>query len=155
MDRDFPFVGENAIEMIVRITASTASADLGFKSIFVDSQALDFCFKGGIGDSKLSGGARWSRYPSMTLGECCLDHFFFVCQQLPVKSHARMRNFDGSRLSHVSSTANVSESLRVTARSITFCSSRTFPGQSYSCRIFWVFFSMVWNFFPILFPYRQ
>src|SRR6266699_627663 len=32
-------------------------------------------------------------------------------------------------LSHVSSTQKVSPSLRITARSITFCSSRTFPGH--------------------------
>src|SRR6266516_5775515 len=32
-------------------------------------------------------------------------------------------------LSHVSSTQKVSPSLRMTARSITFCSSRTFPGH--------------------------
>src|SRR2546426_12456115 len=32
-------------------------------------------------------------------------------------------------VSHVSSTQKVSPSLRMTARSITFCSSRTFPGH--------------------------
>src|SRR5262245_39012929 len=35
--------------------------------------------------------------------------------------------------SHRSSTARVSESDTITARSITFCSSRMFPGQSYDC----------------------
>src|SRR5579862_2313629 len=35
-------------------------------------------------------------------------------------------------LSQVSSTEKVSPSLRMTARSITFCSSRMFPGQSYA-----------------------
>src|SRR5271155_1785769 len=33
------------------------------------------------------------------------------------------------RLSQVSSTAQISPSLKITARSITFCNSRTFPGQ--------------------------
>ena len=38
----------------------------------------------------------------------------------------------GSRLSQISSTENVSPSARMTARSITFWSSRTFPGQPYA-----------------------
>src|SRR5271154_402802 len=40
-----------------------------------------------------------------------------------------------SRLNQVSSTAKLSPSDRITARSITFCSSRTFPGQPYAWRI--------------------
>jgi hypothetical protein len=58
--RDFPFDGENAGELVVRINASTASAYLGFKSIFVDSQALDFCLEGRIGDAELRCCASWS-----------------------------------------------------------------------------------------------
>ena len=38
----------------------------------------------------------------------------------------------GSRFSQISSTENVSPSARMTARSITFWSSRTFPGQPYA-----------------------
>ena len=38
----------------------------------------------------------------------------------------------GLRLNHISSTENVSPSLRITPRSTTFCNSRMFPGQSYA-----------------------
>src|SRR5260370_1197408 len=46
------------------------------------------------------------------------------------------------------------ESLRMTARSITFCSSRMFPGHAYACRSLSVFLSMLMNFFPTFFPKR-
>jgi len=57
--RDFPFGGENAGELVVWIAASAPSAYLGFKSIFVDPQALDFCFEGRIGDAELHCCATW------------------------------------------------------------------------------------------------
>src|SRR6266851_652197 len=37
--------------------------------------------------------------------------------------------WEEGRLSQVSSTTQISPSLKITARSITFCNSRTFPGQ--------------------------
>src|SRR5215813_3606817 len=49
---------------------------------------------------------------------------------LPLRSGVERGVSDGFALSHVSSTAKVSESLRMTARSMTFCSSRTLPGHS-------------------------
>lgn len=49
--RHFPSNGENSEGMSVQVAAPAASAYLRFKSIFVDSQALDFCFEGGIGDA--------------------------------------------------------------------------------------------------------
>jgi hypothetical protein len=55
--RDFPVGGENAEELVVRIARSTASAYLGFKSVLVDSQALDLCFESRIGDAEPSGGS--------------------------------------------------------------------------------------------------
>src|SRR5215472_13207275 len=48
----------------------------------------------------------------------------------PPRSGVERGVSDGFPLSHVSSTAKVSESLRMTARSMTFCSSRTLPGHS-------------------------
>src|SRR5271163_3491701 len=60
-----------------------------------------------------------------------------------------------SRLNQVSSTAKLSPSDRITARSITFCSSRTFPGQPYAWRTFKDFLPIVRNFFPALFPKRS
>src|SRR2546425_10820929 len=54
----------------------------------------------------------------------------------------------GFPLSHDSSMAKVSPSHRITARSITFCSSRTFPGQSYACNSSNVCFLMVRMLFP-------
>src|SRR5438128_7217186 len=54
----------------------------------------------------------------------------------------------GSPLSHDSSMAKVSPSHRITARSITFCSSRTFPGQSYACSSSNVCFLIVRMLFP-------
>jgi hypothetical protein len=58
--RDFPVGREIPERMSAQVAMSGGSADLGFKSIFVDSQALDFCFKGRIGDSQFSGSTRWS-----------------------------------------------------------------------------------------------
>src|SRR5215468_2280263 len=63
-------------------------------------------------------------------------------------------NPDSFFLSHASSTATVSESLRMTARSTTFCSSRTFPGHVYFCKSFNELLSMVLNFLPAFFPNR-
>src|SRR5271168_905501 len=60
-----------------------------------------------------------------------------------------------SRLNQVSSTAKLSSSERITARSITFCSSRTFPGQPYAWRTFKDFLLIVRNFLPALFPKRS
>src|SRR2546427_3585037 len=57
----------------------------------------------------------------------------------------------GFPLSHDSSMAKVSPSHRITARSITFCSSRTFPGQSYACNSSNVCFLMVRMLFPACF----
>ena len=48
-----------------------------------------------------------------------------------------------SRLNQVSSTAKLSPSESITARSITFCSSRTFPGQPYAWRTFKDFLPIV------------
>ena len=42
---------------------------------------------------------------------------------------------DDARVSHESPIEKVSPSLRMTARSITFCSSRMFPGQSYAASL--------------------
>jgi len=72
----------------------------------------------------------------------------------PLRAVVRRGTSDGSRLSHVSSTAKVSASLRMTARSITFCSSRMLPGHSYSCKSFSDFLSIVLNCFPVFFPNR-
>ena len=44
--------------------------------------------------------------------------------------------------SHDSSTAKTSLALKMTERSITFCSSRMFPGQAYACNKSSVFFSI-------------
>ena len=60
-----------------------------------------------------------------------------------------------SLFSQLSSTENVSPSHRITARSITFCNSRTFPGQLYPLNSLRDFLSMVVNFFPALFPKRS
>ena len=67
----------------------------------------------------------------------------------PLRAAVGRGTSEGSRLSQVSSTAKVSESLRMTARSITFCSSRMLPGQSYSCKSFSDFLSIVLNCFPV------
>jgi hypothetical protein len=58
--RDFPLNGENAEAMSIQVAAPAESACLGLKSKFVDSQALDFCFEGGIGDAELRCCASWS-----------------------------------------------------------------------------------------------
>ena len=42
-----------------QVVAFEASAHLGLKPILIDSQALDFCIEGRIGDAQLSGGACW------------------------------------------------------------------------------------------------
>ena len=58
--RDFALSGENAEGLSARVAASAESACLGLKSKFVDSQALDFCFEGRIGDAELRRCASWS-----------------------------------------------------------------------------------------------
>src|SRR5215472_484651 len=72
----------------------------------------------------------------------------------PVRATVGRETSDRSCLNHVSSTAKQSESVRMTARSITFCSSRTLPGHSYAWRSFRVLLSIVLNFFPALPPNR-
>jgi hypothetical protein len=59
--------------------------------------------------------------------------------------------WDGCRLSQVSSTEKVSPSLSMTARSTTFCSSRTLPGQPYAWNSLRVLLSIALNFFHSLF----
>lgn len=49
--RDFPLDGKNAEGTSIQVATSAASTCMGFKSIFIDSQALDFCFEGRIGDA--------------------------------------------------------------------------------------------------------
>ena len=73
----------------------------------------------------------------------------------PFNGPGRTALEDGSLLSHVSSTENVSPSHRITARSTTFCSSRTFPGQLYPWNSLRDFLSMALNFFPARFPKRS
>ena len=50
--------------------------------------------------------------------------------RVPMRGTGRPDSWFDLRGSHVSSTENVSSSHRIKARSTTFCSSRTFPGQS-------------------------
>ena len=73
----------------------------------------------------------------------------------PLSGPGRVDFGGGSFFSHVSSIENVSPSHRITARSITFCSSRTFPGQMYASNSLRDFLSMALNFFPALFPNRS
>src|SRR5579862_1144720 len=54
----------------------------------------------------------------------------------------------GSTEIHLGSTENGPASYTMTDRSITFCSSRMFPGQEYDCKSSRVLFSMVPIFFP-------
>src|SRR5258708_27882277 len=77
---------------------------------------------------------------------------FSCLTRAPPNVRGRTGFWVGSHLSHVSSTAKVSSSLRITARSITFCSSRTLPGHPYAWNAFRNFLSIVLNFFPALFP---
>ena len=61
----------------------------------------------------------------------------FSCfTSIPLNGPGRTDFEGGSLFSHVSSTENVSASQRITARSTTFCSSRTFPGQIYLSNTF-------------------
>src|SRR6266850_4005092 len=54
----------------------------------------------------------------------------FSCRtSVPLRATVDLVNREACALSHVSSTQKVSPSLRMTARSITFCSSLMFPGQ--------------------------
>src|SRR6266567_5685572 len=54
----------------------------------------------------------------------------FSCRSsVPLSATVGVVYRGSSDLNHVSSKEKVSPSLRITARSITFCSSRTFPGQ--------------------------
>ena len=73
----------------------------------------------------------------------------------PVSGSGRANLGGVSLFSQLSSTENVSPSHRITARSITFCNSRTFPGQLYPSNNLRDFLSMVVNFFPAIFPKRS
>src|SRR5437867_4065065 len=70
--------------------------------------------------------------------------------RLPPCTSSRVDAGDNSRFSHASSTVNVSVSHRMTARSMTFCSSRMLPGQSYASKSFMVLPSIVLIFFAAL-----
>ena len=55
---------------------------------------------------------------------------FSVLFRTPLSANAGLvAVWEEGRLSHVSSTTQMSPSLKITARSITFCNSRTLPGQ--------------------------
>lgn len=60
----------------------------------------------------------------------------------------------GLRLSQLLSTENVSPSLKMTARSMTFCNSRMFPGQSYALNSASVSLLMCLMFLPAFFEKR-
>ena len=80
---------------------------------------------------------------------------FSCLSSAPLSAGLGLAAWGGSRLIQVSSTERVSPSLRMTARSITFCSSRTLPGQPYAWNSWRVFRLMVLNFFPAFFPKRS
>lgn len=81
-----------------------------------------------------------ARFSSSTSGRPSL------CAKLPGRGD--------SRFSQVSSTVRVSPSHRITALSITFCSSRIFPGQSYVWNSSNVAFLMLLIFLPVLLANR-
>src|SRR6202048_1127416 len=80
---------------------------------------------------------------------------FSCLSSAPSSAALGLAALGGSRLTPVSSTEKGSPSLRVRARSITFCSSRTLPGQPYAWNSWRVFRLMVLNFFPAFFPKRS
>jgi len=86
----------------------------------------------------------------MALRQRGFDHFHFLfCQ-----CRKTLRSFNdsvGARLNQLSSTENVSPSLKMTPRSTTFCSSRMFPGQPYALNNASVLLLMCLIFLPAFF----
>ena len=68
-------------------------------------------------------------YAAMGLRESRFDHLDFTIGQRRKPLRAKAGDSAGSAFSQLSSTAKVSVSARMTARSTTFCNSRMLPGQ--------------------------
>src|SRR5580700_186609 len=67
--------------------------------------------------------------PLLSASAASIISFSLLCRT-PLSANAGLAAvWEDGRLSQVSSTAQISPSLKITARSITFCNSRTFPGQ--------------------------
>src|ERR1700681_2034601 len=80
---------------------------------------------------------------------------FSVLYRTPLSVNAGLAAvWEEGRLSQVSSTEKMSPSLKMTARSITLCSSRTLPGQLYAWKSLRVLSSINLNFLPAFFPMR-
>ena len=96
--------------------------------MLADPERSDLRFqRRGPGMPSLGRGTGRSGYASAALGERRLDHLPLARSQLVGERPHR----PGAvwRASQRGSTVSVPESQMMTARSITFCSSRTLPGQ--------------------------
>ena len=127
---------------VVNLVMLAASAKL--ELCLVDVQRLDAMVKGGRRNAEPRGSPRGPGDTAPALGERGFDDLPFAAW---LASRRRGEVAGGSRRtdcagSHDSSTAKTSLALRITDRSITFCSSRMLPGQSYACNKSSVFLSI-------------
>jgi len=98
--------------------------------VSVNAKLPDLGFEASAWECELGGGAGRAGDQTVSLPQCGLDHFSFMVYQVATSGTLGAAVFGVTGVSQVSSTEKVSPSLRITTRSITFCNSRTLPGQS-------------------------
>ena len=112
------------------------AASPGLKSLLVDAEAGNSCVKR-LPRYLL---AFWLRRSRLRLGlaflTCRFHHLSLTPDQVAPRSAGTPDTGDDSCFNQVSSTEKVSPSVRITARSTTFCNSRMLPGQPYAWNSF-------------------
>src|SRR5712672_886614 len=97
--------------------------------IWLDSEPRSFDSKVCLGIPSIAA----APFAPETRPDACRNAFSIIVFSWEERSEtnvvARTGDFELSAANQLASTENVSPSQRMTARSITFCNSRTFPGQ--------------------------
>ena len=115
----------------VRLGAFAPEDYPDFEAPLVDLQSLDLRLQRRRRHTESRRGAEWSGHSALAFRERRLDGVLFVVRQ---RADGGLMTGGVSRVrpeSHRASIESVSESHTITARSMTFCSSRMLPGQSY------------------------
>ena len=98
----------------------------------------------------------WARNSAPAFCQGGLNHFLLLPHRRAIKRATAATGFWALAASAMfRPRPKMSPSLRITARSITFCSSRMLPGHPYDWNSLTNFLSIVLNFFPALFPKRS
>src|SRR5258708_14411929 len=115
---------------VARLLDESSSVRQSPKAILVDFQRPNLRFERGPRDAELGRSPLGSEYPAAAFFQGGLNHVLLLRQEF---SGSSLRPFgsvrDGCFGNQLSSIEKISVSHSMTERSMTFCSSRMFPGQ--------------------------